>query len=254
MSVQRWKLTIEYDGSAYAGWQKQEAGIVTVQEEIETALFQFCQQQIRIQAAGRTDAGVHARGQVAHFDLDYGARDLSPFDLSKALNAFLRTQKIAILKAEMVHADFHARFDAVSKTYRYRILNRIPKPVMDVDYVWHVYGALDVDGMREAAKFLIGHHDFSSFRAIDCQAKHPMRTIDVADIETHGDYIDFVFKGQSFLHHQVRNMVGSLMMVGRKKWVPLKIYEVLMAKNRVEAGPTAPPQGLCLEEIFYPNQ
>jgi tRNA pseudouridine38-40 synthase len=254
MTNQRWKLVIEYDGTDFCGWQIQGPDVVTVQQVIEDALYKFCQQQIRIHAAGRTDAGVHARGQVVHFDLDYGDRDLTPYDLAKAINALIGEHKVAILSAEKIHDTFHARFDALSKTYLYRVLKRRAPPVMDVNKVWHIYGDLDVVGMQEAAQFLIGYHDFSSFRAQDCQAKHPMRSIDRADVMINGDYIDFIFEGRSFLHHQVRNMVGSLMMVGQRKWSPLKIYEVLMAKDRAVAGPTAPPEGLSLEHIFYPNQ
>ena len=254
MTLQRWKLTIEYDGTNYAGWQRQVDGVPSVQESIETAIYKFCNQHIRIHCAGRTDAGVHAAGQVAHFDLDYGTRDLSEFELNKAINAHLKPQKISILKAEKVDAEFHARHNALSKTYRYRIFARRAPPTFERDYVWHIYGDIDVDGMHEAAQSLLGHHDFSSFRAQDCQAKHPMRSIDVARVTRHGDYIDFVFQGRSFLHHQVRNMVGSLMMVGQKKWPISKINDVLMAKDRAIAGPTAPPEGLSLLEIFYPNQ
>ena len=253
MSLQRWKFTIEYDGTDFSGWQRQNDA-PSVQQCIEEALYRFCGQEIRVHAAGRTDAGVHARGQVAHFDLDYQDRALSGYDLAKAVNALIRPHKIAILQAETVPRDFHARFDAVSKTYRYVVLTRRAPPVLDLNFVWHIYGDLDIAGMQEGAKFLIGHHDFTSFRGIDCQAKHPMRTIDVADVIIRDEHLDFIFKGQSFLHHQVRNMVGSLMMVGQKKWNSSKINEVLMAKNRALAGPTAPPQGLFLEAIIYKNQ
>lgn len=253
MSVERWKFTIEYDGTDFCGWQRQKDA-PSVQQFIEEALFKFCGQEIRIHAAGRTDTGVHARGQVAHFDLDYNGRALSGYDFAKAINALIRPHKIAILKAEIAKSDFHARFDALLKTYRYTVLTRRAPPVLDVNFVWHIYGDLNISGMREGIKFLVGHHDFTSFRGIDCQAKHPMRSIQSAEILQFDDRLDFIFEGQSFLHHQVRNMVGSLMMVGQKKWNPQKIYEVLMAKNRAEAGPTAPPQGLCLERIIYPNQ
>jgi tRNA pseudouridine38-40 synthase len=254
MTVTRWKFTIEYDGTNYNGWQKQIDGVPTIQESIETALFQFCGQTIKITAAGRTDTGVHAKGQVAHFDLDYGARDLSGFNLQKAINALLRPQSISILQAEIVPNDFHARFDAVSKIYRYRIFNRFAPPNFEKNFVEHIYGDLDCEQMQEGANYLIGTHDFTSFRAQYCQAKSPIRSIDSAEILKVGEEIQFMFQGKSFLHHQVRNMVGSLLMIGQKKWEPIKINEILKAKNRVMAGPTAPPQGLCLERIFYPNQ
>lgn len=252
--ITRWKITIEYDGTNYAGWQRQIDGVPTVQESIETAIQKFSGQFVRIHAAGRTDAGVHAAGQVAHFDFDYGGREITGFEMAKAINAFLIRDKIAILKAEPVHSNFHARFDATLKTYRYRILNRRAAPTFDTNIVWHCKKILDENLMQDGANFLIGHHDFSSFRAQDCQAKHPNRSIDVARVTRTGDHIDFIFEGRSFLHHQVRNMVGSLVLVGQKKWVPQKIYEVLMAKNRALAGPTAPPQGLTLVQILYPNQ
>ncbi len=254
MTTQRWKLTIEYDGTDYAGWQRQDNGVRSVQESIETAIYKFCQQHIRIHAAGRTDAGVHAMGQVAHFDLDYGTRDLSEFQLAKALNAHLTFEKIAILQAEKVDQTFHARFDAISKTYRYRVLTRRAPPTINRDHVWHIYGDIDVESMAIAAKDLLGFHDFTSFRATECQAKSPMRSLDRADIIHDGEIIDFIFQGRSFLHHQVRNMVGSLMMVGKQKWEISEIKKVLMAKDRAAAGMTAPPQGLSLMQIFYPNQ
>lgn len=254
MTIQRWKLTIEYDGTDYAGWQRQQSGVPSVQESIEIAIHKFCQQNIRLHVAGRTDAGVHAAGQVAHLDLDYGDRELTPFQLAKAINAHLQPQKIAILKAEMVHNTFHARFDAVSKLYHYRVLTRTAPPTYDRDRVWHVFGSVNADAMAIAAKDLLGYQDFTSFRAKECQAKSPMRSIERADVVRNGDYIDFYFEGRSFLHHQVRNMVGSLMMVGKEKWEIFKIKEVLMAKERAIAGMTAPPQGLSLVQILYPNQ
>ena len=254
MTLQRWKITIEYDGGDYSGWQRQIEGVPSVQESIETAIYQFCNQHVRIHCAGRTDAGVHAAGQVAHFDIDHEKRVPSEFEIAKAINALLQPQKISILKAEKVHPDFHARHHATSKIYRYRVFSRRAPPVFERNYVWHIYGDIDVESMNKAAQYLIGYHDFSSFRAQNCQAKNAMRSIDRADVIRCGDIIDFTFQGRSFLYHQVRNMVGSLMMVGQKKWDISKINDVLMAKDRTIAGPTAPPKGLSLMQIFYENQ
>ena len=181
MSITRWKITIEYDGTAFAGWQRQE-NVPSVQQSIEEAITGFCQQDITIYAAGRTDAGVHAYGQVAHFDLDYGDRELSGYDLAKAINAHLRPHKVSILHAEPVAEDFHARFAAKNKLYIYRISNRPAPPSIHHGLVWHVKRPLDVDAMHEAAQVLVGYHDFSTFRDSQCQAKSPMRTLDRIEI------------------------------------------------------------------------
>lgn len=247
----RWKLTIEYQGTKYAGWQRQDGGIKSVQQSVETAIYKFCQQQIIIHVAGRTDAGVHANGQVAHFDLDYGDRELTPHDLRKALNAHLGSEPISILKAEETHDEFHARFDAVSKLYTYRVLNREAKPSFQKNLVWHIRRELNIDAMREGAKHLLGSHDFTSFRAAECQAKTPLRSLDRLDIECVGEEILFHAEARSFLHHQVRNMVGTLAQVGQNKWQPIQVKRVLDAKDRTKAGPTAPPDGLYLVEVRY---
>lgn len=260
MSLKRYKLVIEYDGTPYAGWQRQKNGIPSVQEAIEEAITAFCQQDIRIHVAGRTDAGVHAEGQVAHFDLDYGeGRDLSPHTLTKALNAHLRKHPIVILHTEEVDAEFHARFGAVNKLYTYRVLNRAVPSALLAHKVWHVWGELDLEQMRIAASHLIGRHDFSTFRAAECQAKSPMRTLDRADIGIvpAGDYgqeIRFLFEAKSFLHHQVRNMVGTLMLVGKGKWTADDVRIALEAKDRTKGGPTCPPDGLYLSRIDYCSQ
>lgn len=256
MTAQRWKLTIEYFGAPYSGWQRQRDGISSVQQKIEEAISGFCQQDLRLHVAGRTDAGVHAAGQVAHFDLDYGDRELTPFDLMRALNAHLRDEPISIIHAETVDDEFHARFSAINKLYTYRVLNRTAPPSFDEGRVWHVWGDLDVDAMREGARHLLGHHDFSTFRASECQAKSPMKTLDRADIEAfdlpHGARdVRFQFEGRSFLHHQVRNMVGSLILVGQGRWTPDGIRIALDAKDRKAGGPTCPPDGLYLMRIDY---
>lgn len=256
MTLKRWKLTIEYMGTPYSGWQRQEDGVVSVQQKIEDAIVGFCQQDIRVHVAGRTDAGVHAEGQVAHFDLDYGDRPLEGYDLARALNAHLRNEKISILKAELVTNDFHARFSALNKLYTYRLINRTAPPSFQESLMWHVWGELDVLAMREGSEHLLGHHDFSTFRAAECQAKSPMKTLGRADIEEipllHGGReIRFFFEGRSFLHHQVRNMVGTLVLVGQGKWSPDDVRKALDAKDRKAGGPTSPPDGLYLTRIDY---
>lgn len=256
MTVQRWKLTIEYLGTRYAGWQRQEDGIPSVQQAVEEAIFAFCQQDCRLHVAGRTDAGVHATGQVAHFDLDYGDRELTPFVLTKALNAHLRDHDVAILDAEPVHPDFHARYGATHKLYTYRILNRFAPPALASGQVWHVWGEINIESMREAARHLLGKHDFSTFRAAECQAKSPIRTLDRLDIEIvplicGGQELHVLTEARSYLHHQVRNMVGTLMLVGRGKWTPQQVRKALEARDRSKGGPTAPSDGLYLSKVFY---
>lgn len=255
----RWKITLEYDGRPYSGFQKQPDR-ATVQGEIEKALYKFCQQNIPIVTAGRTDAGVHAKGQIAHFDLVYEKADgterpLSEFGMAKALNAHLTPQPIVVLKAEKVSADFHARFGAKKKLYSYHIINRPYGLALDQGRAWWRKSKLDVAAMREAAKPLIGHHDFTTFRDAECQAKSPMRTLDDLTIESHdimgGQEIIIHARGMSFLHHQVRNIVGTLTLVGEGKWQAADVKTALEAKDRKVGGPTAPADGLYLINIDY---
>lgn len=256
MSIQRWKLTIQYDGTDYHGWQRQD-GIPSIQESIETAITKFCGQEIVITTAGRTDSGVHAHGQIVHFDLDYNDRPLTGFDLAKAINAHLRPEPIAIIHAEPVSPDFHARFNATKKLYRYRLITRSAPPVMDRHFVWHIKYDLNAEAMCEAASHLIGHHDFTSFRDTDCQAKSPIRTLHRLDITTtpyddfSGTHYLFELEAQSFLHHQCRNIVGTLVSVGRGKLTPDNVKDILDAKDRTKAGMTAPASGLSLVRIDY---
>jgi tRNA pseudouridine38-40 synthase len=256
MTLQRWKLTIEYQGTKYSGWQRQEDGVTSVQEDIETAIEKFCGVFCRIYVAGRTDAGVHAHGQVAHFDLDYGDRPLDSYTMVKAINAHLGTRPISILKAEIVSEDFHARYGAINKLYTYRILSRLGKPTFDQNLVWWMRRDLDIDAMREGAAFLLGQHDFTTFRAAECQANSPIRTLDRLDIEhiplcTEGHEIRFLVEARSFLHHQVRNMVGTLVEVGVGKWSPQDIQTALNTKDRSKGGMTAPSSGLSLTRVDY---
>ncbi len=257
MSIQRWKLIIEYDGQGYSGWQRQEDGTRTIQSKIEEAFFKFCQKDVRLHVAGRTDAGVHAMGQIAHCDLDYGDRPLSGIDLAKALNAHLRPAPIAILNAEPVDQEFHARFSAKNKLYRYRFLCRTAPPAIEANRFWHVKGSLDIASMQEGAKHLLGEHDFTSFRDSQCQAKSPIKTLDRLDItsityDTQGGIeVRMEAEGRSFLHHQVRNIAGTLKLVGEGKWKPEDVKQALDARDRKKAGPTAPAQGLVLVKIDY---
>lgn len=255
---QRWKITLEYDGTPYAGWQRQDDGIRSVQSAVEAAIKGFCQQDIAIHAAGRTDAGVHARGQVAHFDLDYGDRPLSPRDLVKAINAHLRDEAVAVTQAAVVDPDFHARFSAVNKMYMYRILCRSAKPVLDAARVWYRRPMLDVPAMHEAAQGLLGRHDFSTFRDSQCQAKGPVKTLDRFDVTAHpydeqgGIEIRMIVEGRSFLHHQVRTMVGTLALIGEGKWTADDLMAALAARDRTRAGMNAPAEGLYLMRVDYP--
>lgn len=245
----RYKLTVEYDGTAYAGWQRQ-ADVPSVQQALEEAVSRFLDTPTELTVAGRTDAGVHASGQVAHFD---SPRALEPRSIVLGINSYLLQHRISVLSGEPVDDDFHARFSAVERRYRYRILNRLGKPSLAMGQVWHLPYAIDVDAMRQAAAMLVGHHDFSSFRSPFCQAKSPMRTLDVLDVQRVGEEIHIETAARSFLHNQVRIMVGTLKEVGRGKWPLAKVAAALEKKNRTAGGPTAPSQGLCLISVRYPK-
>lgn len=246
----RWKLTIEYHGAPYCGWQRQN-GQPSVQEEVEKAIAKFCQQDVRVHAAGRTDTGVHATGQIAHFDLDYGTRPLTGFDVAKAINAYLRPQPIAILKAQEAGDDFHARFNATNKLYRYRILNRVAPIAIDQGFAWHVWKPLDVPLMNKVAQNLLGTHDFTTFRDSECQAKSPVRSISRIELVRKNDEVFMEVEGRSFLHHQVRNMIGTLVMVGEGKWDEDDFMKAFHARDRTKGGKTAPANGLTLVRIDY---
>lgn len=247
--VQRYKITVEYDGTGLLGWQKQLDG-PSVQEYLEKAVFGFLGQNTEVYGAGRTDAGVHALGQVAHFDLE---TTIDPFRVREAMNAHLRNldAPVSVLKAELADENFNARFSAKGRSYIYRITNRRSPLVLDKYRSWWVYVPLDVEKMRAGAKFLLGHHDFTSFRAAKCQAKSPVKTLDKLDIVQNGENIAFYVEARSFLHHQVRNMVGTLKLVGDGHLTPEDIETILESKNRASAGPTAPAHGLYLNQIAY---
>ncbi len=257
MTTIRYKLTIEYNGAPYSGWQRQPDA-PSVQQAIEEAIHGFSGQDVKLTVAGRTDAGVHARGQVAHVDLAEFTKPMQPFEVSKAINAHLRPQPVSIVNCEIVSDEFHARYDAQSKLYRYRIVNRYGLLALDQGFVWQCKRALDVTAMQEAAKMLLGKHDFTTFRDSECQAKNPVRTLDSIDItarayDDHGaQEIIFEVQGQSFLHHMVRNIVGTLSLVGEGKWSADDVRAALEARDRTAGGPTAPSEGLCLVRIDYP--
>jgi tRNA pseudouridine38-40 synthase len=243
----RFKLTLEYDGGGFVGWQRQENGL-SVQEVLEEAVLRFCGERVTASAAGRTDAGVHASGQVAHIDL---ARAAEADTVRDALNFHLKPHPVAVLAAEVAPAGFHARFSAVQRRYRYRIINRRAPLVLEAGRAWRLAIALDANAMHDAAQHLVGKHDFSSFRAALCQAASPVKTLDRLAVERRGEEIAISAEARSFLHHQVRNMVGSLKLVGEGRWSAADLLRALEARDRAAAGPTAPAEGLCLIEVCY---
>lgn len=245
----RWKLTLEYDGGPYVGWQRQDNG-PSVQQALEEAVLGFSQERATVQAAGRTDAGVHALAQVAHVDI---AKPAAADTVRDALNHHLGAAPIAVLAAEAVAEDFHARFSAVERAYLYRILNRRPPPTLAAGRVWHVGRALDVDAMHAAAQELVGRHDFTSFRAAECQADSPVKTLDHLAVSRAGEEIHITASARSFLHHQVRNFAGTLRRVGEGRWTPADMAALIAARDRAAAGPTAPACGLYLTKVGYPD-
>ena len=244
----RYKLTIEYDGSGFVGWQRQKNGLA-VQEAIETAFAGLVTEPVPIRGAGRTDAGVHATGQVAHADL---ARDWRPDVLRDALNAHLRPNRVTILAADKVSDTFDARFSAHRRHYLYRIVNRRSPLALEAGRAWLVKRRLDTEAMHAAAQLLVGRHDFSTFRDAECQAKSPIRTLEKLDVERHGETIEIRASARSFLHHQVRSMVGSLEHVGSGKWQAADLAAALAARDRQRCGMVAPAAGLYLIGVDYP--
>ena len=245
--MKRYRMTVEYDGTGYVGWQRQQNG-PSIQAALEEAVFAYSSETVRVFGAGRTDAGVHALRQVAHVDL------VKPGDaqtLRSAVNAHLRNQRISIVEAEEVDDGFDARFSATRRVYLYRILNRRSPPALDHGRVWHVGSPLDADAMGQAAQRLVGHHDFTTFRASECQARSPVKTLDLMEVRRVGDEIRVTAEARSFLHRQVRNMVGTLERVGAGRWSAGDVAEALEARNRAAAGPTAPACGLCLKAVSY---
>jgi tRNA pseudouridine38-40 synthase len=249
--MRRFKLTVEYDGSGLVGWQRQDNG-PSVQALMEAAAEKLCGAFAEVTAAGRTDAGVHATGQIVHLDMD---RALSPESVRDGLNFWLRGEAgwapVSILEAEVVDDSFHARFSATGRRYLYRIVNRRPPLVLARDRAWWVPQPLDAGAMLAAAQRLVGHHDFSTFRAAECQAASPVKTLDRLDVERDGEEIRIIAAARSFLHHQVRNMVGTLKLVGEGKWSAADVTRALEAHDRRQGGPTAPACGLYLIAVEY---
>ena len=245
----RYRVTLEYHGGPFSGWQRQENG-PSVQGALEEAIFRLSGERVTVTGAGRTDAGVHARGQVAHFDL---VKEFTPDTVRDALNAHLRPAPIAVVEAALPASDFHARFSAIGRHYEYRILTRRAPPALDKGLVWHVGRALDAAAMQAAAQAFIGQHDFTTFRSSECQAKSPVKTLDRFDVSIMGDEIVCVTRARSFLHHQVRSMVGTLKLVGEGKWRVGDVAKALEARDRAACGTVAPPEGLTLLRVDYPG-
>lgn len=250
----RYALKIEYDGGPFAGWQRQAQGQKSVQGAVEAALARLEPRAHTIAAAGRTDAGVHATGQVAHCDLE---RDWDPFRLTEALNFHLKPVPVAVVQVARVPDDFHARFSAVERRYTFRLVSRRAPVVHDRGLVWQVLNRLDLAAMQAGAAYLVGHHDFTTFRSSICQAKSPVKTIDEIRIEElpyhGGTEIRFHLRARSFLHNQVRSIVGTLERVGAGGWSPEEVRDALAARDRAACGPVCPPQGLYLTGVGYPT-
>lgn len=243
----RYKLTIEYDGSPFCGWQSQTGG-GAVQDVLEASIKGYCGTSVRVQAAGRTDAGVHALGQVAHVDLEHAVR---PDVLRDAVNAHMRPHPVSIIEAQEVPDTFEARFSAKRRHYLYRIVNRRAPLTLDRGQAWLVHKPLDVDAMHDAAQALVGSHDFTTFRSVQCQAKSPVKTLDELAVARYGEDIEITARARSFLHNQVRSLVGTLRLVGEGKWSRRDVEKALKAKDRAACGPVAPPDGLYLLKVDY---
>lgn len=251
----RYKLTIEYDGTGYAGWQKQPDR-PSIQQDMEAAVLKFCGVETEVMGAGRTDAGVHATAQTAHVDLP---KAYDPYSVMQGINFHLfaapegqeSSNRIAIIGAQPVPDDFHARFSATRRHYVYRIINRRARLGLEAGRAWQIAEELDVDAMHKAAQQWLGHHDFTSFRDSECQAKSPMKTLDKLDVQRRGAEIHVITSARSFLHHQVRIMVGTLSLVGKGRWNMDNATAALQACDRAKAGPTAPPEGLYLMGVEY---
>ncbi|KPL54110.1 pseudouridine synthase [Prosthecomicrobium hirschii] len=243
----RFKLTIEYDGTPYVGWQRQSNG-ASVQGALEAAILAMTGETVTLRGAGRTDAGVHATGQVAHVDL---AKDWRPAVVRDGLNAHLVEESVVVLAAERVADDFDSRFSARGRHYIYRILDRRPPPALDRRRVWHRREPLDVEAMNAGARHLLGHHDFTTFRSANCQSKSPMKTLDRLEARRVGDLIEVHADARSFLHNQVRSMVGTLERVGLGAWPPERVAEALAARDRAACAAVAPPWGLYLVGVDY---
>ena len=245
--MNRYKLIVEYDGTGLAGWQRQ-ADVPSVQQCIEDSIEKFTNEKVRLHVAGRTDAGVHAYGQVAHFDMN---KDMIADKIMGAINQHIKPNRIAIVKCDKVNDEFHARFSAKKRYYVYRIINRRAPLAIDSGRAWFVPIALDVEKMKEAASYLVGKHDFSSFRDSQCQSNSSVKTLDEVRIEQSGNLIEIYVSAKSFLHHMVRNITGTLKFVGEGKWKPEKMRDIIEARKRCAGGPTAPAHGLYFIKVDY---
>jgi len=246
--VTRWRLTIEFDGGPFMGWQRQDHG-PSVQQALEEAIHRMTGELTAVHAAGRTDAGVHALAMAAHADI---AKTLTEHRLREGLNALVRPHPISVLAVEQVADDWHARFSCIGRKYLYRILNRRAPPALDRGRVWHIPVQLDAQAMAEGAALLVGRHDFTTFRSVHCQSESPVKTLDRLEVTRMGEEIHVEATARSFLHHQVRSMVGCLALVGRGQWRPDDIRRALEARDRTELGLNAPPEGLYFVEAVYP--
>jgi len=246
--VTRWRLTIEYDGAPFMGWQRQEHG-PSVQQTLEEALFKMTGELAAVHAAGRTDAGVHALAMSTHAEIE---KTVTAHRLREGLNALVRPQPISVLAVEPVADDWHARFSCIGRRYLYRILNRRAPPALERGKVWHIPVELDVQAMQAGARFLVGRHDFTTFRSVQCQSDSPVKTLDRLEVSRVGEEVHVQAAARSFLHHQVRSMVGCLALVGRGQWKPEDIRRALEARDRSALGFNAPPHGLYFVEAVYP--
>jgi tRNA pseudouridine38-40 synthase len=247
--VTRWRLIIEFDGRPFMGWQRQDHG-PSVQQSLEEAIHRMTGERAAVHAAGRTDAGVHALAMAAHCDIQ---KSVTEHRLREGLNALVRPHPISITDVEQVADDWHARFSCIGRKYLYRISNRRAPPALDRGRVWHIAVPLDVEAMVEGAAHLVGHHDFTTFRSVHCQSESPVKTLDRLDVTRVGEEIRIEASARSFLHHQVRSMVGCLALVGRGNWAPNDIKKALESRNRAELGLNAPPDGLYFVEAVYPH-
>lgn len=243
----RYRLILEYDGAPFVGWQRQDNG-PSVQGALEAAIEKLSGERVTVTGSGRTDAGVHALGQVAHFDL---VKEFEPGKVRDALNYYLRPDPVVVLQADAADSEFHARFSARSRHYLFRILNRRSPPALEIGKVWHVSPKLDAEAMHAAAQALVGQHDFTTFRAAECQAQSPVKTLDRLDVSQRADEIHIEASARSFLHHQIRSFAGTLKLVGEGKWTARDVAEALAAKDRARCGPVAPPDGLYLVRVDY---
>ncbi len=248
--MRRFALTLEFDGGPFMGLQRQDHG-PSVQQTVEEAVVALTGEHAVLHSAGRTDSGVHALAMRSHVDI---AKDIEPFRLMEALNALMRPAPVAVIGCEEVAGDWHARFSCIGREYEYRILNRRPPPTLEKGRVWHVTRPLDAAAMHRAAKSLVGHHDFTTFRSVNCQARDPVKTLDRLDVSREGAHVVIRAAARSFLHHQVRSMVGTLSLVGLGQWRDEQVAEALAAKDRSALGLNAPPEGLYFVRAVYPDE